>query len=66
MIGIGAGLQVDGQVLVYHDLLGLGVGHQPKFVRKFMDGYTAIQSSLNQFHQETVNGTFPNSKETYL
>jgi 3-methyl-2-oxobutanoate hydroxymethyltransferase len=66
VIGIGAGLQVDGQVLVYHDLLGLGTGHQPKFVRKFFSGYDAIRDSLNQFHRETLAETFPSASETYL
>ncbi len=65
VIGIGAGLQVDGQVLVYHDLLGLGTGHQPKFVRKFFAGYEGIRGALDQFHQETLAGTFPSEKETY-
>ncbi len=65
VIGIGAGLQVDGQVLVFHDLLGLSNGHQPKFVRKFFAGYEKIKDALNQFHQETVEGSFPSSQETY-
>lgn len=65
IIGIGAGLDVDGQVLVYHDLLGLSSTAQPRFVRPFLKGHQAIQDALNQFHKEVTERTFPNSSETY-
>lgn len=65
VIGIGAGVNVDGQVLVYHDLLGLSQGHKPKFVRQFLNGYEGVKTALHQFHQETLSGSFPSASETY-
>ncbi len=64
-IGIGAGRHCDGQVLVFHDLLGLGQGLEPKFVRRYADlGDTAV-SALAQFADDVRAGSFPSSKETY-
>ncbi|MXH86078.1 3-methyl-2-oxobutanoate hydroxymethyltransferase, partial [Escherichia coli] len=45
-IGIGAGLECSGQVLVMHDMLGVFPGHRPKFVRNFMDGQTTIDGAV--------------------
>lgn len=64
-IGIGAGAQCDGQVLVLQDLLGLSAGFRPRFVRPYMDGAALIQSALGRFHEEVLGGHFPSEKETY-
>lgn len=64
-IGIGAGRHCDGQVLVFHDLLGLGQGPDPKFVRRYADLGDAGVSALSQFAADVRAGSFPSSKETY-
>jgi 3-methyl-2-oxobutanoate hydroxymethyltransferase len=64
-IGIGAGLGVDGQVLVFQDLLGMNPDFKPKFVRHFMTGKTNLLAALNQYHREVVERSFPGVKETY-
>ena len=64
-IGIGAGPQVDGQVLVLHDLLGMTMDMQPRFVRKFLNGSDRIADALNAFHDEVKRGLFPSEKESY-
>lgn len=63
--GIGAGPYCDGQVLVTHDLLGMGFGHQPKFVRQFVNlGETGLDAVRN-FCTAVQQGTFPTLKEAY-
>ncbi|GDX29730.1 3-methyl-2-oxobutanoate hydroxymethyltransferase [Actinomycetes bacterium] len=64
-IGIGAGRHCDGQVLVFHDLLGLGQGPEPKFVRRYADLGDVAVSALAQFADDVRAGSFPSSKETY-
>jgi 3-methyl-2-oxobutanoate hydroxymethyltransferase len=64
-IGIGAGPQVDGQVLVLHDLLGITMDLQPRFVRRFLNGADRIAEALNTFDDEVKRGTFPAEKESY-
>lgn len=58
-IGIGAGPACDGQVLVYHDLLGLYEGHKPKFVRQYADAGTLIARALSQYVDDVREGRFP-------
>ena len=65
VIGIGAGVAVDGQVLVLQDLLGLTADFKPKFVRNFMDGATLVKGALNDYHREVSARTFPGEKEWY-
>ena len=65
IIGIGAGNGVDGQVLVLQDMLGMGTGKDPKFVRRYLDGAKLIGDALNQYHQDVVTKTFPSQKESY-
>lgn len=63
-IGIGAGPDCDGQVLVMHDMLGLG-GRVPRFVRDFMAGQPDIRSAFRQYVKDVKNGTFPAAKHQY-
>lgn len=58
-IGIGAGPATDGQVLVYHDLLGLYDGHTPKFVRKYADGGLVFREAIGRFVEDVRSGSFP-------
>ena len=64
-IGIGAGAETDGQVLVLHDLLGFNEGFHPKFLRTWMDGAGSVQDALQSFHREVHEGTFPGEGESY-
>jgi 3-methyl-2-oxobutanoate hydroxymethyltransferase len=59
-IGIGAGSSCDGQVLVYHDVLGLYDGHTPKFVRKYANSADAMRTALEAYLHDVREGTFPN------
>jgi len=58
-IGIGAGPHCDGQVLVFTDVLGLGHGHVPGFVKKFADLKPQIQSALAAYKKEVEESSFP-------
>ncbi len=64
-IGIGAGPATDGQVLVFHDLLGLGDGHRPKFVRTYADLRSAAVEALRRYAEDVKGGGFPGEAETY-
>lgn len=64
VIGIGAGRNLDGQVLVLQDVLGL-TEKPPSFVRTFLDGHALVMDALNQFHNEIQSGSFPGIKEIY-
>lgn len=64
-IGIGAGSGCDGQVLVYHDLLGLFDGHRPKFVRRFADLGTAAAEGIRAYADAVRSGEFPGEAESY-
>jgi 3-methyl-2-oxobutanoate hydroxymethyltransferase len=64
-IGIGAGPEVDGQVLVLQDLLGVNTAFRPKFVRTWMDGSTLIRNALQAYHRDVTSRAFPNGEESY-
>ncbi len=64
-IGIGAGSYTSGQVLVLHDLLGLNKGFNPKFLRKYLNGFDLIKDALIRYDQEVKLKTFPGEKESY-
>lgn len=64
-IGIGAGIGVDGQVLVLQDLLGMSRGFRPKFLKKYAEGAETVEGALNRFHQEVLSGAYPSEKESY-
>lgn len=65
IIGIGAGNNTDGQVLVMQDLLGVSTGYSPKFVRKYIDGTKLITDALNTFNKTVKERSFPSKKESY-
>lgn len=64
-IGIGAGPDVDGQVLVWHDLLGLGSGDGPRFVRAYADLRGTIVEAIGAFRDDVRSGAFPTQAESY-
>ena len=63
-IGIGAGPDCDGQVLVLHDLVGLSLDHVPKFVRAYADTKTAIADGLARWRADVEARLFPGQSET--
>ncbi len=64
-IGIGAGPGCSGQVLVFHDVLGLTRAHRPKFVRAYADGFQLLQDALSHWAADVRSGAFPESQESY-
>lgn len=66
VIGIGAGDQTDGQILVLQDLLGLGSQKQPRFVRRYLDGAALINGAVQQYIRDVQDGSFPAPSEQYL
>lgn len=64
-IGIGAGLEADGQVLVFHDMLSYGSHHVPKFVERFADMGSAASSGIESFVNAVKAGTFPTIKHSF-
>jgi len=64
-IGIGAGADTDGQVLVYHDLLGLSEGHLPRFVKRYANLSAEIRDALGAYASEVRSGAFPAEEHTY-
>jgi 3-methyl-2-oxobutanoate hydroxymethyltransferase len=65
IIGIGAGGNVDGQVLVLHDMLGLNEGFRPRFLRLYAEMGQAVRSSVGQYITDVKTRDFPNSEEQY-
>ena len=65
VIGIGAGADVDGQVLVFSDMLGLFEEFTPKFVKKYMDGATLVKDAVQNYADEVIAREFPKEEHTY-
>ncbi len=65
VIGIGAGMHVDGQVLVMHDMLGITKDFSPRFLRRYLDLYEDIKGATASFIDDVKSGDFPNEKEQY-
>ncbi|MFT5835143.1 MAG: 3-methyl-2-oxobutanoate hydroxymethyltransferase [Sulfurimonas sp.] len=65
VIGIGAGVDVDGQVLVFSDMLGLFEEFTPKFVKKYMDGATLVKDAIQNYADEVIAKEFPKEEHTY-
>jgi 3-methyl-2-oxobutanoate hydroxymethyltransferase len=64
-IGIGAGNEVDGQVLVLHDMLGITQEFSPRFLRRYNNLYQEIYNSVQHYIMDVRNVDFPNEKEQY-
>ena len=64
-IGIGAGPDCDGQVLVYQDMVGMNQGFTPKFLRRYLDLYTEITGAVSQYVKDVKTADFPNKNESY-
>lgn len=64
-IGIGAGPHCDGQVLVWHDFLGIATRHSPKFVKRYAELGEAITAAAKQFAAEVSEGTYPGPEHSY-
>lgn len=64
-IGIGAGKDCDGQVLVLHDALGIFHGKPPRFVRNFMDGASSIEDAIRAYVNAVKDSSFPAKEHTY-
>ncbi len=65
VIGIGAGMHVDGQVLVMHDMLGITKDFSPRFLRRYLNLYEQIKSATEQYIGDVKRADFPNEKEQY-
>jgi 3-methyl-2-oxobutanoate hydroxymethyltransferase len=64
-IGIGAGAETNGQVLVWHDMLGFYEGRAPRFVKRYAELGAAIVQALERYAVEVRNGSFPDDRHTY-
>lgn len=64
-IGIGAGNQTDGQILVLQDLLGMNKNFNPKFLKKYLNGHDLISTALNSYVTEVHNTQFPQIENSY-
>lgn len=65
VIGIGAGVDVDGQVLVFSDMLGLFEEFTPKFVKKYLDGASIVKNAVSSYADEVKAKEFPSEIHTY-
>lgn len=64
-IGIGAGADCDGQVLVFHDLVGMFSGFTPTFVKRYTEAGTAIRDAVAQYAEEVRSGAFPSESQAF-
>ena len=65
VIGIGAGSNLDGQVLVSHDMLGMNKDFSPRFLRRYLDLDSLITNAVKKYSKDIKSGDFPNKKEQY-
>ena len=64
-IGIGAGPDCDGQVLVFHDMVGLFSGFTPTFVKRYAEAGSVIRDAVARYAEEVRGGTFPGDKQSF-
>jgi 3-methyl-2-oxobutanoate hydroxymethyltransferase len=64
-IGIGAGAHCDGQVLVFHDVVGLFSGFTPTFVKRYTEAGNAIRDALQRYREEVASGAFPAREQSF-
>ena len=65
VIGIGAGGGVDGQVLVFHDMVGLNNEFNPRFLRRYLNLYETIKEAVGNYIKDVKSSDFPNANEQY-
>jgi 3-methyl-2-oxobutanoate hydroxymethyltransferase len=65
VIGIGAGVDCDGQVLVLYDMLGISLGKRPRFSKNFMQNAASIEAAISHYHHEVKSGLFPSPEQNY-
>jgi 3-methyl-2-oxobutanoate hydroxymethyltransferase len=65
VIGIGAGRATDGQVLVFHDLLGMHKGHVPRFVKRYAEIQDAMVTAVRSYADEVRSHRFPDAEHIY-
>jgi 3-methyl-2-oxobutanoate hydroxymethyltransferase len=64
-IGIGAGPHCDGQILVFHDLVGYANGYLPKFVKRYTDIHGSLNKALKEYAEDVKEGKFPDDRNSY-
>lgn len=65
VIGIGAGVDCDGQVLVLYDMLDIGISKRPRFSKNFMTGNDSVEDAIKAYHQAVKGGEFPASEHSF-
>lgn len=65
VIGIGAGAQTDGQILVMHDMFGISANYMPKFSKNYLQQSHHMREAVSQFIQEVQDGTFPSDEHSF-
>ena len=65
VIGIGAGVDCDGQILVLYDMLGLGEGKRPRFTQNFMENAESIENAIKDYHYAVKKSLFPTFEQSY-
>ena len=65
VIGIGAGVDCDGQVLVLYDMLNIGIGKRPRFSKNFMQDAATIEDAIDAYHQAVKQSRFPTAEHSF-
>ena len=65
VIGIGAGKDCDGQILVLHDLMGFTDFPKPKFVKRYLDMATLMKKAVYRYRKDVLLGVFPDKEHSY-
>ena len=65
VIGIGAGKETDGQILVMHDMFGISANYMPKFSKNFLAETGSMQKAIQQYIQDVESGVFPGSEHSF-
>jgi 3-methyl-2-oxobutanoate hydroxymethyltransferase len=64
-IGIGSGIHCNGQILVFHDLLGIHSGYTPRFVKQYLNGNEVISNAIKNYMEEVNNNSFPKEEHCF-